>query len=179
MKVYILRPKLEHFQGVLPTDDSFWEYKATLFSGQNSLLPTWDILQLEVDEDDKKLPKSDFIDISVAYIAVFSEKAVNILNSTLLGHGELLAAECDNENYFLFNVTQFSNILNEALSDINRLDGSGRILKINKYIFNEISDLPMIFKLHPMGYGEIYVSEEFKNIVESSGLLGFEFILCT
>ena len=34
----------------------------------------------------------------------------------------------------------------------------------------------MIFKLHPMGYGEIHVSKECKNRVESSGLLSLFYV---
>lgn len=177
MKIYILEPNLDDYQGIQPKNDDFWDYEAYSFDGEQFLTDTWKELKLETPEEDRDLIEGDLPDFSISYIPVFSQRSFEVLKNVINNFAEFLPAICGEKSFYLLNVKLFGYGLDEEKSDLTRLS-TGRILKINQAIFKRGIEYPPIFKLSQMPKGEVFVNEIFKEIVESSGLSGFVFKEC-
>lgn len=178
MKIYMLEPCFDEYQGLTPINDSFWEHESVLFNGTEQLYTNWDDLELEILDGDELLPKGDLPDFSVPYISLFSSHARETLVDLVSECGEFLSAKCDGDMYYLFNVTKLINKVDEDKSEFDRLVSSGRIIKVRKILFHKESSLPPIFKLSIMPLGNIFVTQEFKDKVEDEKLKGFKFVPC-
>jgi hypothetical protein len=114
-------------------------------------------------------------------VPTFSAKAVEALRDLLEPNGEILPLECDNGEYFAFNVTTVVPVLDRKASEIewlaiDRLKKREGVMaeKIIHYEFhaNEIEPLA-IFRI-PEDVTGYYVTERFFQRVEQNGLFGFD-----
>jgi hypothetical protein len=123
------------------------------------------------------LPKGDFPSL-IPNIPVFSRKAVDSLKDMLVLNGELLRINCDNQEFFLFNVTRVIDALDESKSAIERFKSSGRIMDIDRHAFipEKIKE-ETVFKIPQMVTMDVFVTDWFVHRVKFSRLKGFKFPL--
>ena len=118
---------------------------------------------------------SDFFYIGAAPL-IMRKRAVEALIEIWNTNGEILPLDEESgEALYIFN-SQCIDALDEIHSDITRFKSSGRIMKINSYIFDK-ENLKGCDIFHLPGSPHIiYVSQQFVNLVEAKGLKGIEFI---
>jgi hypothetical protein len=124
----------------------------------------------------RRLPKGDTPGLS-SHIPVFNSKAVTVLGDLLKPSGELLPIICDEEKYFLFNVTRLVDALEEAKCEL-KLFSDGGIMDIVRYSFLEEKLMGVdIFKLPQRPLGWVYATDAFVDGVRATKLRGFKFRL--
>ena len=108
--------------------------------------------------------------------AVFSRRAVDALLDLLAESGEILPLSCDEGDFFVFNVTQPLDALDESASELRRFgrDGGGRVKQIVRHAFLPERVTASIFRI-PQKPLRLYVTQRFVDRVEGAGLTGFRF----
>lgn len=138
----------------------------------------WVPLRVEIlrDKEHKDRPSSDFPGFGAGR-PTFSDRAVEILRDFLEDNGEIFPLDCEDRNYYVFNVTRMVDALDEENSDVERFS-SGRIMEVNRFAFypDKVRDLS-IFKIPQFPIGDVYVTDSFTNRVKSANLTGFAFDL--
>ena len=106
-----------------------------------------------------------------------SERAKAVLGPRIDSLGQWLPLECDEAPYWLFNVTQTVDALDESESQLIRFD-DGRVMRIAQFTFHpEKLRGELLFKV-PQGPGHPnLVTQDFVDIVHEHGLTGFSFRL--
>jgi hypothetical protein len=105
-------------------------------------------------------------------VPVFSERAWHTLKPLIGGEAEALPLSGTREPYYAINVLDIADCLDRARSKIKWLS-TGNINSIEKHVFKEgCLEGKHIFKLPETARQEVFVSEEFKQLVESSSLEG-------
>lgn len=101
----------------------------------------------------EKPPISDFPSLAT-HIPVFSQQALNALKEVLDRNGQLLPLDCDEGEYFAFNVTRLCDAFDRNSSSFYELPGGG-IIDVKKYVLlaNRIKDEP-IFKVPQLSTGQ-------------------------
>ncbi|WP_407712621.1 imm11 family protein [Clostridium botulinum] len=83
----------------------------------------------------------------------------------------------DKGDYSVINVTNVKDCVDYEKAEVKRFKGSDKIFRFIKYAFKpESIKNEHIFKVCEYSKIFVFVSDEFKNLVESSGLKGFLFI---
>jgi hypothetical protein len=108
---------------------------------------------------------------------IVSDKALKLLENILSEFVQFLPLAHEKYTYYLGNVTNVVDCLDENNCEINRFS-DGRISTIEKYAFfiDKVKD-QLIFKIPQELNGDFFVSEKFKEIIESSKLKGYQFRL--
>lgn len=107
---------------------------------------------------------------------VLSICAVEKLAPYLNDNVEVLPIHCIKGDYCIINVTNVIDCIDYEKSEVKRFKSSGRIMRFIKYSFKpETIRNEHIFKIADYAGGHVFVSDEFKNIVEASDLKGFLF----
>ena len=121
-------------------------------------------------EDD--LPKCDFpVLLGAEPAAVFSDRALEVLLPLIEGSVEVLPLDCEGDSLYLVNVIDVVDCLDENKSTAARIS-NGAIAFITHHVFHEqLVAGKHMFKL-PMPRVPIYVSDDFRVAVETSGLTG-------
>lgn len=112
----------------------------------------------------------------------FSKRAIEAFGGKLQEHGELLPLQLLDEDeppdsYYALNVTTFIDALDTKKSDI-LYDGEDKsmIINIRSFHFDLARlDQAFIFKIPQCPFSEVFVTGDFKRIVEDAGLTGFTF----
>jgi hypothetical protein len=113
----------------------------------------------------------------MTHIPVFSPEAVQALAHFLEPNGELLPIICDEESYFVYNVTRVIDALDEAKSEIERYD-SGNIMDILRFsFFPEKIGRTTVFKVPQCILTDVFVTELFVKSAQEAKLKGFKFRL--
>lgn len=148
--------------------DRFMEYQ---FDGR-ALKESWKSFEVKEIEE---IRRGDLPCLFGA-ILVFSNKAINVLSDFLNGNAETLPISYDKEDYFIINVTNVKDCIDYDKADVKRFKSSGKIMRFIKYAFipERVKD-EHIFKIDGYSKGCVFVSDKFKNVVESNGLQGFLF----
>jgi hypothetical protein len=122
----------------------------------------------------RRLPKGDTPGFST-HIPVFNHKAVRALVDLVEGNGELLPITCGTEQYFVFNVTNIIDALDEANCELQRFS-SGRIMDVMRYsFFEEKLTGATVFKIPQAVLMDVFVTDPFVERVSKAGLKGFKF----
>lgn len=111
------------------------------------------------------------------YVPIFSELAVNALRDLLEPNGELLPVHTIFGTYFAFNILIKSTALDIEASDVDfPVDiEKETAFGIDRFVFKEAKVKEhAIFRIREFPIA-VMVTDEFKNRVESAGLLGLEF----
>ncbi len=107
---------------------------------------------------------------------VLNEKAYGILSNDLEPYGEFLPVRCEGVPYWVLHVTKLTNldVINEV--DSKREIEEGGYIDVSNLVFEEdtVKDL-LLFKTEYNGYKNIYCSEQFKNLILNSHLVGLLF----
>jgi hypothetical protein len=132
------------------------------------------VATLEMGFDGESLPISDCPVFTTA--AAFSRAAVDALLDLLVENGEILPLECDEGDFFVFNVTRELDALDEGASELRRFgrNGRGRVKQIVRHVFIPERLTASIFRI-PQKPLRVYVTQRFVDRVEAAGLTGFRF----
>jgi len=104
---------------------------------------------------------------------VLSGRAVAALGDVLRRHGELLELISDDGEFYLYNVTDVVDAIDEAASHGERFPSSGRWMFMQKRVFISAALVGHeIFKI-PQLSNEPHVTNRFCERVEQAGLHGF------
>ena len=178
MNVFKLTPDCNRYQNLVFASKEDWAI-FDRFDGR-SILPSWPQPVVEVLRDKKfnrNLPPGDFPSLFLPGVPVFSLRAVSVLRSILQENGETLPLSCGEGEYFAFNVTTFIDALDESNSEIERFESSGRIMRVLKFaFFPDMLREAAIFKIPQFRRTQVYVTDQFRNIVVNNHLIGFVFV---
>ena len=112
-----------------------------------------------------------------SYALVFRSSAVDAMESILLKHGELLPLDCPGEELYIYNPLLVLDALDESASTITRFR-DGRIMGIDRHVFRpDVIRGVDVFKLSCKTVSLTYVSQDFVDLWQASGLWGLEFPL--
>ena len=107
---------------------------------------------------------------------VFSKRAVDALGGMLTKNGELLRLDSPTGEYYAFNLLRKVDVLDSKKSDVAGLGPGERVLRINYHVFKpKLVEKETIFRI-PQQPNLYFVTEQFKNRVESAALNGLSFI---
>lgn len=121
----------------------------------------------------RQRPPGDFP--SLLRPPVFSRRAVDCIGDVLRANGELLPLDCESGEYYVYNVTNLTDALDEDRSQINRGE-DGRVWSVwNPHFRPEALEGELIFKLVQHPTGDVYVTDEFVELVRMHRLKGFKF----
>jgi hypothetical protein len=174
MKVFALRPDVNNYRGIYYTDDDDVVAFNRRFDGR-SLRNNWNAEQgfAFIPEH---LPKGDVPGLS-SHIPVFSPKAVDALTDFLKTNGELLPIICDEERYFVYNVTRMIDALDEENCELKLFD-DGDIMDILRFsFFPDRIGRTAVFKVPQCILTDVFVTEPFVERVQAVKLKGFKFRL--
>ena len=135
----------------------------------------WCPLQVERMEPEKNLELSDapgFI------LPVFSRHALSCLEPLIAPHIEALPLQFTEREFMGINVTTVLDAIDYGKSVYKTFRDGKRIMAFKKYDFRSdvVRDVP-IFKINDERSRYAFVSDEFKQTVESNNLSGFIFKL--
>ena len=169
--VYRLRPIYDKYECIVlnnPETDYSILYR---FNGKP--IDNWTNIEVVI-EGKKKLKKGDFLDLST-HIPVFNKNAISCMREILSPYGQILPLNCRGGDFFAYNVTTVIDGLNEEKSEIIRFP-SGKIMNITKYIVNrdKLSG-QCIFKIKQAELMDVFVTQDFVEIVKKYKLSGFDF----
>lgn len=146
----------------------------TWFDG-SSLLEKWSSSEIHVEESPKGIA-GDFPPLTASAI-VCSERAANILRPMLNSSAELLPLKGNKEKYFLINVTCVIDCLDMERSILQRFASSNRIMRVLHYAWkSDCLGNTEIFKLPEFVRSYHFVTDKFKQVVESHNLRGLTFL---
>jgi hypothetical protein len=130
--------------------------------------------RLARERSEKAKPSADFISIDLAFDAM-SGRARAILEDLVSGQMEFLPIETPVGPYYGLHVS-YVDCLDVEHAEVLRYKSSGRIMEVIKYAFRwERLEGIHIFRLPELGTSRLFVSDEFKRLVEANGLTGLEF----
>ncbi len=169
--VYMLRPKYDEYEFIVfdnPAADYSIQYS---FNGES--IDSWTNIDIVI-ESKKGLKKGDFPDFAT-HIPVFSKNAISSMEEILSSYGQILPLNCSQGDYFAYNVTTVIDGLNEEKSEIIRIP-TGKIMTITKFIINRDKLAGQyIFKLKRAELMDVFVTEDFVELVKKNKLSGFDF----
>ena len=88
----------------------------------------------------------------------------------------MLPLTCQEGEYFIFNVLQIVDALDESASRIIRFPNSEKILEIESFVFEPTPVVGVhIFKLKQQPLGRVFISDRFVERVKEARLTGFRF----
>ena len=124
-----------------------------------------------------KAKLGDFSNLGYGPEPCFSARAKKVLGPHIDGLGQWLALECIEAPYWLFNVTQTVDALDEATSELIRFD-DGRVMRIAQFTFHPEKLLGQLLFHLPQRHGvPNLVTQDFVDLVHEHGLTGFSFRL--
>lgn len=120
-------------------------------------------------EDD--MPKDiECPDISVWYSSiVLSAKAVDIIGDELRRFGEILPISIEGDRRYYFNLLNATDAIDPFNTKKAEVDGIDLGIQKLAFLEHEIKDL-CIFDTEYDGYSYLYCTDEFKSLIEESGL---------
>jgi hypothetical protein len=166
--VYLFESDLDGF-GLLNCDDDAIRY---INQGQFDGTPigsSWRPFRVWWDPNSSTRDLGDFPGFPEP---VVSGRVVEALGDVLRRHGELLELLSDDGEFYIYNVTDVADALDEAASSGERFS-SGRYMHIQKRVFRpDVVGKHELFKI-PQLRNEVHCTDAFRTRVEEAGLRGF------
>lgn len=104
-----------------------------------------------------------------------SRRALDVLLPHIGPAVQLIPLTFDEGEYAMLNIVNVIDALDEAQSEVERFPSSGRVSRIKRYAFHaDMVRDAWIFKIRQT-QSVAFVTEQFVDLVRSSGLTGFEF----
>lgn len=172
--IYLMRPDPEGYRWLTLKNGKGTDL-IELVHEARSLSPIQEGLEaeeiIENDEDRKKIV-GDFP--CFWNVPTVSKRAMNLLKVFLEGNAELIPV--NNGQFYVVNVLNILDCLDEEKSVLSRYKSSGRIREIIEYTFiEEMTKNQNLFRIQGFSRVDIYVGSDFKELVEREKLKGFEF----
>ena len=124
-----------------------------------------------------KAKLADYSNLDYTPTPVFSEGAKKILAPYIDGLGQWLKLECDEAPYWLFNITNVVDAIDEARAELLRFPDGG-VMRIARFAFDpERLRGQLMFTPSQRPSAHNLVTEEFVKLVEQHKLTGFNFKL--
>ncbi|MCX7748253.1 MAG: hypothetical protein N2645_15405 [Clostridia bacterium] len=158
--------KFDHFIYKNEDDCSkvLWDYK---FEG-NRIADRWIPLEVDVFKHKKRSDTPTFS------IPVLSKRAVDVYKDLIGDVVEFLPLKYDKGDYFLVNVLDVVDCIDFDKAEFIPFE-SGRVMMFTKYAFKQDAvQGKHIFKIVELPKTEVFVSDEFKRIIEENKLIGFK-----
>lgn len=179
MNVYELAPAPDLYQHFVLVREEQWSDLTSRFDGMpiGSAWTPFEVALLRDDtEDHRNRWPSDFPTLGT--IPVFSQRAVEALQTMLTDNGELLplyCKDCEGGNYFAYNVTRVVDALDEARSQLKYFKDGG-IMRVVRYEFrpDQLMDA-VIFKIPQQRRSRVFVTDTFVQRAHAAHLVGFDF----
>ncbi|MDR6882437.1 imm11 family protein [Bacillus sp. 3255] len=169
MRVWKLGYDSNNYEGFRIVEGD-WTELIEKFEGK-PLLHEWKPIKLELYEEAARSDAPSFLGSA----PVLSANAVQQLQPLINDSVEILPTDFDREEYFIINVLSVLNCIDYDASIIKRYR-SGRIMRFEKYEFiPEIVNHQHIFKIVDIPTQAIFVSDDFREAVQTSQLRGFSF----
>ncbi|HUG23538.1 imm11 family protein [Piscinibacter sp.] len=139
--------------------------------------------RIRIDRNTESTPKSsraklsDYSNLDYAHMPVFSERAKQVLGPHIDAFGLWLKLECDEAPYWLFNITNVVDGLDEKKSELARFRDGG-VMAIDRFVFHPErlrGQRMFMVPQRPLAYN--LVTDEFVKLVEQHNLTGFSFKL--
>ena len=109
-------------------------------------------------------------------LPAWDAKAIALLDPLVGNAVEYLPFDCDEGEFWLVNVLNVADCLDHDQSEFTYLP-SGKIKGIRRYVFKpNCLEGHHIFRTPEHNYSRIFVSDEFKALVENSDLVGLKFV---
>ena len=173
MKVWILDCDVDSFENLIISDESCNNLLKT-FNGEEKK-DEWTPISVKKMYGDREFSNTPGL---APHIPVFDAKAVSELGCMLKNEAEILPLHFENRIFYAINVIDVLDCRDYKNSDYKTFRDGKRIMRFIKYSFIEsIIKNHNIFKIKDEPLKRPFVSDEFKNIVQSSGLIGFKFEL--
>ncbi|MEW6706036.1 MAG: DUF1629 domain-containing protein [Pseudomonadota bacterium] len=139
--------------------------------------------RIRIDRNTECTPRSsraqlaDFSNLDYDCFPVFSERAKQVLGPHIDSLGQWLKLECDEAPYWLFNITNVVDALDEQKSELLRFD-SGKVMRIARFAFYPERVRGQFMFTVPQRPGvHNLVTDEFVKLVQQHKLTGFNFKL--
>lgn len=109
-------------------------------------------------------------------VPVFSSRAIATLRPLLQESGEILPLDSRDGSFFIFNVLNIIDALDEQASSIVRFPDGKKVLEIERFVFrpSKLTGVE-VFKLSQQPLGRVFVADKFVELVNKAGLVGFNF----
>jgi hypothetical protein len=181
MKIYRLRHDANNYQSLSPDDPTIWETNRLEFDCSPKAK---DWISPPVHSSAPALPEGDFWTLGPGSLVVRPQATEKVRTHLELA-GELLPVAYKMRNFTLLNVTECVDALDPSTTEWIIGEESGKKIMIERYGFFQ-SRVPesTLFKIPETCRGEILVVEgikdpedEFKHVVESTGMKGLFFEL--
>ena len=173
MKVWILDCDADSFENLIISDESFNNLLKT-FNGEEKN-DGWTPIPVRKMYGDREFSNTPGF---APHIPVFDNKAVSELSCMLKNEAEILPLHSENGTFYAINVTDVLDCIDYKESEYKTFRDGKRIMRFTKYSFIEsIIKKHNIFKIKDEPLKRPFVSDEFKNIVQSSGLISLKFEL--
>lgn len=141
---------------------------------------TWNPVALEVLRDEYHLPSTRrFPDLSIVggFAPVVSERAASVIASVIADSAELLPVTCEGRRLFALNVINLTPALDLERSSVRRFKDGGRVMRVERHVFNPQLLDGSIFKILEIPRSWVYVTDPLVEAAKSASLLGFKFRL--
>lgn len=173
MKVWILDCDVDNFENLIITDQSFNKLLKS-FNGEK-IKNEWTPIAVNAMYGNRAFSNCPGF---APHIPVFDDKAVSELSDILKDEAEILPLNFEHGNFYAINVIDVLDCIDYKNSEYKTFRDGRRIMRFTKYSFVEsIVKGHNIFKIKDEPLKRPFVSDDFKNIVQASGLTGFKFEL--
>ena len=137
----------------------------------------WQPLAVRRMEPEKGLALSNAPGFA-SHIPVFDDKALEVLLPLIKNEVEVLPLAFSERNFYAINITTVLDCIDYDKSQYRTYSDGKRIMVFERYSFKEkLIKNKSIFKIIDEPLRNPFVSDEFRDLVISSGLTGFEFKL--
>ena len=177
MKVYAQSPS-DGFVFINTISDTDCKLLSTLLTGR-SLNKHWIPFPVKFVTrglNGRQLKASDAPGFTPGELAL-TEAARSVLGPYINECGEILPLKCESADFYLLNITNIIDALDESRSRIERYS-SGRIMHISEYIFNRaMLANQFLFRISSFAASPIYFTDTAVEIWMRAGLRGLDFRL--
>lgn len=137
--------------------------------------------RVRIDRNTEATPRDsqalfgDYSNVGYTSYPCWSARAKQVLGSHVDRLGQWLALECDEAPYWLFNVTNVVDALDEKRSELAHFS-SGRIMAIDRFVFRpERLRGQLVFDVPQCTGSYKLVTQDFVDLVRKHDLTGFNF----
>jgi hypothetical protein len=173
--VYFFRAQVDDYQSICPVREEDWDVFRSLDGVPRA--GNWRPIALEVvdDPDVISLPAGDFPYLA-NHVPVFSDRAFAALSGALGNCVEFLPVVVGTQTYYAGNVTRLVDALDKQQSIIKRFESTGRVMRVAHHEFvPRLLVNELLFRLPETPLMDVFATGRFAELVEASGLVGFEF----
>lgn len=179
MKFWSVKPKdYKNFSHVIPIEEDYNNKKLMDEWFEIAGKPVKNIYNPIEMKKQYKSKKMCNIPYFFSNLLIFDDITLSFMSELLnRANVEILQMNCAEKNLYAINILDnftVDEVLDLTKSEFKYFKTSGKIMYVKKYVFKESDVLKKdIFSV----YGEIMVSDKFKQIVENNKLSGIEFLL--